>query len=300
MENKKVVKGYCKKSKQHFYLELRQIGGTWMVVNFAHLEPKIAAAINTDIRTPLVTAENLLPCSKCGSRRVGGCNCAQKRGSCKQGIYNFQCVYCSNMQLDYTPPVLNGLKPGDEIDDGNVKIKVTFNSVKWTPFDLIKNHPSGAMFGEPSVHVVANEQNIEFHGYNISEMNEGVYYRKNPEWDFSIECDVDTSTIKPHPGGELYISLGAITASINQSGGSFYINDRKVTTVGSRFHMKLSVFKGQYTIVIDGKLQSAARAMSQVNADEIRFGFKHDSHYCELLSHAYLSNVSMFMGDLQY
>lgn len=51
----------------------------------------------------------------------------------------------------------------------------------------------------------------KLNGYYISEMDEGVYYVICKKDDFGIECAVDTTTIKPHPGGDLYISFGAIT-----------------------------------------------------------------------------------------
>ena len=54
---------------------------------------------------------------------------------------------------------------------------VTFSNVEWKKFDNIRVHPSGAKYNEPRIHVVANRDNIEFHGYNVSEMDEGVYYK---------------------------------------------------------------------------------------------------------------------------
>ena len=41
---------------------------------------------------------------------------------------------------------------------------VTFSNVEWKKFDNIRVHPSGAEYNEPRVHVIANRDNIEFHG----------------------------------------------------------------------------------------------------------------------------------------
>src|SRR5699024_3508498 len=65
---------------------------------------------------------------------------------------------------------------------------VTFSNVEWEKYDHISDHPSGAEFNEPTVHVIADEKKIEFHGYNISQMDEGVTYTIDGSDDFEIEC----------------------------------------------------------------------------------------------------------------
>ena len=154
-------------------------------------------------------------------------------------------------------------------------------------------HPSGAQFNEPTVHIIANEENIEFHGYNISQMDEGVSYTINADDDFEIECDINTSTIKPHPGGNVEISLGIISATLNESGGDIFLDGNSIATVGSRFKLRMSLTQGgHYEVYIDGKLAGKKFNPTSGGVDVI-FGFKHDSHYCELLSHAYISDIKM-------
>jgi len=149
------------------------------------------------------------------------------------------------------------------------------------------------MFFEPSVHVSANKENIEFHGYNVSAMDEGVFYTIGEKDDFVIECDVDTSTIKPHPGGNMYISLGIITAQLTQTAGCFYLDKKMIAKVGSKFHMKLSLTEGgHYEVAIDGKNCGSADRQERGKV-KIIFGFKHESHYCKLLSHAYVKGIKM-------
>lgn len=170
---------------------------------------------------------------------------------------------------------------------------ITFSNVEWEKYDRVLQHPSGAQFNEPTVHIIANEENIEFHGYNISQMDEGVSYTINADDDFEIECDINTSTIKPHPGGNVEISLGIISATLNESGGDIFLDGNSIATVGSRFKLRMSLTQGgHYEVYIDGKLAGKKFNPTSGGVDVI-FGFKHDSHYCELLSHAYISDIKM-------
>lgn len=298
MEGTKFIKAYCDKAKQYFALEIKQFGSIWKVVNVTHLSNDEAKVVSSEIRQPsFETNDKLLPCRKCGSRKVGGCSCSKTKHQCKVGMkYQFDCVYCDELKIDYSLPTLAeiGKKVGGKVvlsQGQEVKI-VTFSNVKWTKFDNIQYHESGAEFHEPKIHVAAMNEDIEFHGYNISEMDEGVYYVIDASDDFEIECDVDTSNIKPHPGGHLYISFGSITAEISETGGYFKLNDQAVANVGSRFHMILSLVANVYSIIINNENVGTAPKKDNSNV-MIKFGFAHDSHYCELLSHAYIRGIKM-------
>lgn len=170
---------------------------------------------------------------------------------------------------------------------------ITFSNVEWVKYDNIPVHENGAQFNEPTVHVIANEERIEFHGYNISAMDEGVRYTIGPSDDFEIECDINTSTISPHPGGYLEISLGLISAHLTQNGGDILLDGVQVATVGPQFHLKMSLTNGgEYDVEIDGSNVGNKFQASKTDID-VQFGFVHDSHYCQLLSHAYISDISM-------
>jgi hypothetical protein len=150
------------------------------------------------------------------------------------------------------------------------------------------------MYREPAVHVIYSEDNIEFHGYNISAMDEGVYYTIGKNDDFEIECDVDTTTISPHPGGYLYIRFGVLSANITQNGGAFSLDGQSVATVGSRFKMRLSIMEGgKYLVYIDD-VKRGEVFIPSTDTINITFGFAHESHHCNQLSHAYLRNIRMF------
>lgn len=188
-----------------------------------------------------------------------------------------------------------GLQLGNSGSQGVVhKYKaITFSNVEWEKYDNIAVHPSGAEFNEPSVHIVADEENIEFHGYNVSQMDEGVTYTINADDDFEIECDINTSTIQPHPGGNVKISLGIISASLNESGGNIMIDGDSVATVGAKFKLRLSLTDGgHYEVYIDRKLAGSKNKPTTGGID-VLFGLVHDAHYCSILSHAYISDIKM-------
>lgn len=188
-----------------------------------------------------------------------------------------------------------GLMINKEGADGAIhKYKaVTFSNVEWEKYDHISDHPSGAEFNEPTVHVIADEKKIEFHGYNISQMDEGVTYTIDGSDDFEIECNIDTSTIQPHPGGFLKILLGIISANLNENGGSLMLGDEVIATVGSRFRLKMTLSDGgHYEVYVDGKLAGSKYYPTSGGVD-VTFGFEHESHYCHILSHAYISNIDM-------
>ena len=304
MKDTKFLKAYCSKSNQYYGLEIKLFGRRWEVVNMSPIPDEEARAIASEnIRQAHFDAhENLLPCSKCGTRTMSSCGCAYSPVKCCPGAdYSINCLYCKHFEIDYSVPRASDTRSraGSTVTVQGKEIKVVnFSNVEWTHFDYIQNHEDGraAGFPEPEVHVTANKQNIEFHGYNISEMNEGVYYLIGRYDDFDIECNVDTTTIQPHPGGCLYINFGAIKAEITEVGGKFFLCDKEVASVGARFRMRLSLTEeGRYSIYIDGKLRGEIVVPVETDTYVI-FGFKHGGHYCNLLSHAYMRGIKMCQG----
>lgn len=301
MDESKFLKAKCKKTGLYFGLDVKKYGSSWKVVNMIRLSDEEAALTTSEVRqSSFETNTNLIPCSRCGSRVVGGCSCAKKLLQCSSNMkYKFDCVYCKELQIDYSMPTAADISRyggGTVTLSQGKEIKVvTFSNVKWEKFDKVIFHESGAGFREPKIHIVANKENIEFHGYNVSRMDEGVYYKINENDDFEIDCNVDTSKIKPHPGGHLYISFGDIEAHIDQSGGSFTLGGQKVATVRSRFHMVLSLMNGEYSIIINDEIKGSALERKK-SKKKIIFGFTHESHCCELLSHAYIKGIKMKHG----
>lgn len=307
MEGTKFVKARCKATGKYFALEVKKYGLSWRVVNVDELDADKARVVASEVKQArFETNDNLLACSGCGKRRIGGCGCARKRFNCSADMgYKLDCAYCNKLEIDYSVPTRADLSDyrGEKVTVQGKEIKpITFSNVEWTRFDNINVHTNGRRHGylhEPKVHVVLKEKNIEFHGYNISEMDEGVYYLIGARDDFDIECDVDTSGIRPHPGGHLYISFGLITANIDQNGGSFFLDGQAIASVGSRFKMRLALTdEGKYSIYINGALVGERVNPSQKRTKVI-FGFKHQSHHCSELSHATLSGIKMMQGVAQ-
>lgn len=102
----KFVKAYCEKTGQYFALEVKKIGFSWKVVNVTHLTAEEAKLTATEVeQRSFETNTNLLPCLKCGSRKVGGCSCAKRTTNCVRGMkYNFACTYCDSLKIDYSLP----------------------------------------------------------------------------------------------------------------------------------------------------------------------------------------------------
>ena len=118
MENTKFLKAYCDKSKQYFGLEIKEFAGVWKVVNFINITADEAKVMSSEVKqATFYTHSNLQACKKCGNREVGGCFCAPKAVSCQKNMkYNFQCVYCKNMKIDYSAAsATQGHKEGDTI-----------------------------------------------------------------------------------------------------------------------------------------------------------------------------------------
>ena len=88
MNDTKIIKTICAKTGKYFALEVKQFGGEYRVVNMVELSGDEADHIASEIRVKaLKSAENLLPCSRCGSRTVMGCACARSasRPSARNG-----------------------------------------------------------------------------------------------------------------------------------------------------------------------------------------------------------------------
>ena len=104
MAESKFVKARCQKTGKYYGLECRKIGSEWKVVNFIDLSNEEAAVVTSEIeQSSFKTNSNLLPCEKCGSTTVGGCDCYTKSHSCSSSMpYEFQCIYCKDLTLDYS------------------------------------------------------------------------------------------------------------------------------------------------------------------------------------------------------
>lgn len=96
-----LIKAYCKKTGKKFCLEINKEGTEKKVVNFIELTEEENKFLKSTISlSKLVTKDTLLPC-RCGKRTVGGCNCPKLQRRCKNtDKYNFQCVYCNELEIE--------------------------------------------------------------------------------------------------------------------------------------------------------------------------------------------------------
>ncbi len=154
MSESKMLRARCKKTDRYYALELKNIGGDWKVVNMVHLPPEAEKTILSEVRQPsYVTNANLIPCGTCGSRRVGGCECAKRRHRCSYGMsYAFDCTYCSELEIDYSRSLSRG---------------------PYTEWAGTSNIPSAAKdrFGNPQGSEFDLAQDGSFEGYTIVVLN---------------------------------------------------------------------------------------------------------------------------------
>jgi stress response protein SCP2 len=132
MSESKFLKAYCEKARQYFGLEIKRFGTTWKVVNMIHLSDEEAKLISSEIEQSFFeTNKNLIPCQKCGNRRVSGCSCAKHKQMCARGMkYRFDCIYCDALKLDYSLPTASevGGRAGETVtlsQGQEVKIRYT-------------------------------------------------------------------------------------------------------------------------------------------------------------------------------
>ena len=117
MAERKILKAFCKKTNQNYILSVEKIGSEWKVIDFVDITANEAVALRCEVRQgKFETHTSLLPCRGCGSRVVSGCNCTSPNSKCKKGMYNFQCIYCKELKIDYSEAkATQGIKDGDII-----------------------------------------------------------------------------------------------------------------------------------------------------------------------------------------
>ena len=119
MEGTKFLKAHCKRTDSYYGLEVKKYGSKWKVINMIPLTADEARLSSSEVeQSSFETNDNLIPCSKCGNRKVGGCGCAKKKVQCSVGMkYNFDCIYCDELEIDYSLPTESdvGGKAGETV-----------------------------------------------------------------------------------------------------------------------------------------------------------------------------------------
>lgn len=103
MSDAKFLKARCKKTGQYIGLEIWNRGGKWKVVNAVPLSAEEAQVAYSEVRQPsFETDSNLVPCTKCKNRVISGCSCEKRVHKCGSDDFNFQCIYCKELEIDYS------------------------------------------------------------------------------------------------------------------------------------------------------------------------------------------------------
>lgn len=119
MANTKFVKAYCAKTNQYFGMEVERIGLTWKVVNMIPVPAEDAKLMSSEVKQDSFTTNaNLIACTKCGNRKVGGCACPKTKRKCARNMsFQFECIYCNELKIDYSLPTAAevGDRKGDTV-----------------------------------------------------------------------------------------------------------------------------------------------------------------------------------------
>ena len=221
-----------------------------------------------------------------------GLDCTSEGDEFRPDFYDFYIRTCWDSPDGKTSSTVGStvrLYNSDQINlNMNPVQEITFSNVEWVHTN--NTSYSSSCGAEPAEHVIASEKSIEFHGYTAAAMNESISYTLETANGFDIEADIDTSTIKPHPGGNLDITLGIMTTRLGQNGGSILLNGTTIATVGGRFHLKMTM--NGYEVYIDDVVVGVADDTSG-NPVEVSFTFAHSGHCCSQLSHAYIRDIEM-------
>ena len=155
MKESKIVKARCKKTGTYYGVVLEKFFLEWKAVDVIPMSDEQARVLTSEVRQrSFETNDNLQACRTCGNRKIGGCKCTENSYSCKKKEYHFPCIYCHNMEIDYTEGRGSG-RTEITLEQGR-KVQITFSNVTWQKFDRIQTHPTADRFRhiEPKVHAV--------------------------------------------------------------------------------------------------------------------------------------------------
>ncbi|MBO5312945.1 MAG: hypothetical protein J6B29_03165 [Clostridia bacterium] len=100
----KMLKAKCKRTGRYYGIELRQRDGEWKAVNMVWLSDDERAIIDSEVRqSRFLSADNLQPCGKCGTRKLFSCSCLRGKRACSlSSPYELDCIYCDQLEIDYS------------------------------------------------------------------------------------------------------------------------------------------------------------------------------------------------------
>lgn len=103
---KTFLKAKCNRTGRWFGLEVEKIGSNPAVItNFVDINEEQVNLLSPEYQVDphIETGHNLLACKYCHSRKFGNCSCNKNKKVCKPtDKYDFQCVYCDELKIDYS------------------------------------------------------------------------------------------------------------------------------------------------------------------------------------------------------
>lgn len=99
--SEKFILAKCERTNAYFGMKVEDESGSYAVTDFYDIPAAQAKTLASNLDVPnLSTAENLRTCFECGSRKVGGCDCAKRHYSCSPKMgYRYQCIYCRELHV---------------------------------------------------------------------------------------------------------------------------------------------------------------------------------------------------------
>ena len=102
MADEKIILAHCSRTGKKFCIEVRKKNGRYEAVNFIDLSDADYGKLTSEVSCEnLISADNLIACRYCKSRKISGCSCNSKRKQCRTNDkYDFQCLYCDLLSID--------------------------------------------------------------------------------------------------------------------------------------------------------------------------------------------------------
>lgn len=74
MKNTELIKAKCRVTGAAYAVEIRKIDSEWRAIDFVKLTAEQDSKFESQENvSELISADSLLPCTKCGGRKLGGC-----------------------------------------------------------------------------------------------------------------------------------------------------------------------------------------------------------------------------------
>ncbi|MBR3131267.1 InlB B-repeat-containing protein [Candidatus Saccharibacteria bacterium] len=235
--------------------------------------------------------------------------------SIRPDYYDFHIQTCWDSVAGNMPSTINStvrLFNPDQVSLTSKKNTLTFDNANWEEYGTRTDHTGESYIGgtcstQPQNynydHVVAESNtdgsvNVTFSGYTNYAMDEGIKHTIEGINHFTIDMDIDSSNIIPHPGGTLTIALGPVKAEIGVNGAVTIsaTGGASESATLSGFHLLLEKNGTSYKVCITTANKCVSTSGDSASAT-IDYNFQHGSHACPCISKVFLTNIMMVNHD---